>query len=110
MLARTLGDTLANNLFHLIGGQSGPVNYRRRVFSLSICYVIWACAHATRRDVTRWTGTTATSTVTKVASAIYRNRNLPFRFRPTALAITVAATAVVVTAPRQRRSTSRTSM
>ena len=31
MLTRTLGDTLANNYFHLIGGQSGPVNYRRRV-------------------------------------------------------------------------------
>ena len=33
MLTRTLGDTLANNYFHLIGGQSGPVNYRRRVSS-----------------------------------------------------------------------------
>ena len=33
VLTRTLGDTLANNHFHLIGGQSGPVNYRRRVGS-----------------------------------------------------------------------------
>ena len=33
MLTRTLGDTLANNYFHLIGDQSGPVNYRRRVSS-----------------------------------------------------------------------------
>ena len=33
MLTRTLGDTLANNYFHLIGDQSGPVNYRRRVGS-----------------------------------------------------------------------------
>ena len=31
VLTRALGDTLANNHFHLIGGQSGPVNYRRRV-------------------------------------------------------------------------------
>ena len=31
VLTRTLGSTLANNHFHLIGGQSGPVNYRRRV-------------------------------------------------------------------------------
>jgi hypothetical protein len=38
--------------------------------------------------------------VTKVASAIYRNRNPPFRFLPTALAITAMITAVVVTAPR----------
>ena len=59
-----------------------------------------------RRDVTRWAGTNATSTVTKVASAIYRNRNPSSRFRPTALAITVMATAVVVPAPRQRRSAS----
>ena len=33
VLTRTLGDTLANNHFHLIGGQSGPANYRRRVGS-----------------------------------------------------------------------------
>ena len=38
--------------------------------------------------------------MTKVASAIYRNRNPLSRFRPTALAITVTVTAVVVTAPR----------
>ena len=69
-------------------------------FSLSICCVICARAHATRRDVTRWAGTTATSTVIKVASAIYRNRNPSFQFRPTALAITVTATTVLVTAPR----------
>ena len=35
-----------------------------------------------------------------IANAIYRNRDLPFRFRPTALAITVTVTTVVVTAPR----------
>ena len=33
MLTRALGDTLANNHFHLIGVQSGRVNYRRRVGS-----------------------------------------------------------------------------
>ena len=38
--------------------------------------------------------------MTKVASAIYRNRNPSFRLRPTALAITVTVTTVVVTAPR----------
>ena len=33
VLTRALGDTLAHDHFHLIGGQSGPVNYRRRVGS-----------------------------------------------------------------------------
>ena len=33
VLTRTLGGTLAHDNFHLIGGQSGPVNYRRRVSS-----------------------------------------------------------------------------
>ena len=70
-------------------------------FSLSICYGICARAHAMRRDVTRWAWTTATSTsAVVIASAIYRNRNLLFRFRPTALATTVAVTTVDITAPR----------
>ena len=33
VLTRTLGGTLAKGHFHLIGGQSGLVNYRRRVVS-----------------------------------------------------------------------------
>ena len=33
VLTRTLGDTLAQDHFHLIEGQSGLVNYRRRVVS-----------------------------------------------------------------------------
>jgi hypothetical protein len=33
VLTRALGDTLAHDNFHLIGDQSGPVNYRRRVGS-----------------------------------------------------------------------------